>query len=99
MRFYKLCVTYSLIIIYRNDIKVNYKSKEEAQMDGYTNYTKSCINSKGIIYPFTGIRGDAKQLWRKVKVLKTEKRVEFVRANTYAAQKVAIANSDVVIWA
>lgn len=28
-------------IIYRGDIKVNYKSKEEALMDGYTNFTQN----------------------------------------------------------
>lgn len=68
-------------------------------MDGYTGYNKGVINSKGIIYPFTGLRGDAKNLWRKVKILKTEKRVEFVKADTYILQKQAIKNSNVIIWA
>jgi hypothetical protein len=86
-------------IIYKNDIKVCYKCKEEALNDGYTNFNKGVINSKGIIYPFTGIRGDAKDLWRRVKILKTEKQVEFVKANTYPSQKQAIESSDVVIWA
>lgn len=86
-------------IIYKNDIKINYKNKEEAIMDGYTNFSKDCMNSKGIIYPFTGLRGDSKQLWRQVKILKSESRIEFVKANTYPLQKKAIKNSDVVIWA
>jgi hypothetical protein len=86
-------------IIYKNDIKVMYKSKEEAMMDGYTNFSKGVVNSKGIIYPFTGLRGDAKDLWRRVKVLKTEKQIEFVKANNYHSQKQAIKSSDVVIWA
>jgi hypothetical protein len=86
-------------IIYKHDIKVHYKSKEEALMDGFTNFNKNCINSKGIIYPFTGIRGDAKQLWRRVKILKSEDKVEFIKANNYSAQKTAIKNSDVIIWA
>lgn len=68
-------------------------------MDGYTYFTKSCINSKGYIYPFTGLRGDSKQLWRQVKILKTEKRVEFVKATTYTAQKSAIKDSGAIIWA
>lgn len=86
-------------IIYRGDIKVNYKSKEEALMDGYTNFTQNCVNSKGNIYPFTGIRGDAKQLWRRVRILKSEDRVEFVKAHNYPLQKTAIKNSDIIIWA
>lgn len=77
-------------IICRGDIKVWYKSKEDAALDGYTNFTKNCINSKGTIYPFTGLRGDAKQLWRRIKVLKTEDQIEFVRANNYTLQKNAI---------
>ena len=68
-------------------------------MDGYNNFTKNCINSKGIIYPFTGLRGDAKQLWRQIKIMKNESRVELVKANTYSLQKTAIKHSDVVIWA
>ena len=86
-------------ILCKTDIKVNYKSIEEAAMDGYNNYNKGCLNSKGNIYPFTGIRGDSKQLWRNIKILKTENRVEFVRASSYAVQKSAIKSSDVVIWA
>lgn len=86
-------------IIYKNDIKVMYKSKEEAMMDGYTNFNKGVLNSKGIIYPFTGLRGDAKDLWRRIRILKTEKQIEFVKANNYHSQKMAIKSSDVVIWA
>ena len=86
-------------IICKNELKVNYKLKEEAAMDGYTNFTNNCINSKGIIYPFTGLRGDAKQLWRRVTILKTEDQIEFIKANNQASQKLAIKNSDVVIWA
>ena len=86
-------------IIYKNDIKINYKSSEEAQMDGFTNFNKDVINSKGNIYPFTGLRGDAKELWRKVKVLRTEKRIEFVQANSYPLQKQAIKTSNIIIWA
>lgn len=77
-------------IICKGDIKVWYKSKDEAALDGYTNYTKNCVNSKGTIYPFTGLRGDAKQLWRRIKVLKSEDQIEFVRANNYTLQKNAI---------
>ena len=86
-------------IIYKNDIKVNYKSREEAMMDGYTGFNKGAINSKGIIYPFTGLRGDAKELWRKIKVLRSEKRIEFVKADNHILQKQAIKNSNVIIWA
>ena len=77
-------------IIWKGDIKVWYKSKDEAAIDGYTNFTKNWVNSKGIIYPFTGLRGDAKQLWRRIKVLKSEDKVEFVRANNFTLQKTAI---------
>jgi hypothetical protein len=39
---------------------VYYKNKEAADVDGYRDYPDKCVNKNGIIYPFLGLRGDAK---------------------------------------
>ena len=33
----------------------------------YTCIEQNCISSAGILYPFVGLRGDAKQLYLKIK--------------------------------
>lgn len=38
-----------------------------AEADHYRDYdSKLDVSKGGIVYPFTGIRGDAKELWRKI---------------------------------
>jgi len=86
-------------IICNKDLLVHYESEEEAGIDGYTNYNKEDINYRGAINRFIGIKGDAKQLWRRVTILKTEDKVEFIKADDPASQTSAIRNSDIVIWA
>jgi hypothetical protein len=55
-------------IIYKNQIKVHYSNEQEAQADLYRDYDQRLDLSKGgIVYPFTGIRGDAKELWKQIK--------------------------------
>lgn len=44
-----------------------YKKVQDAEKDGYTNFKKSDFtNSNGYLYSFTGLRGDAKDLYKKV---------------------------------
>lgn len=55
-------------IIFRKQIKVHYSSLADAQSANYSEYDRNLDLSKGgIVYPFTGIRGDAKELWNKIK--------------------------------
>ena len=50
-------------IVHRSPIKVYYSSKANAKLDNYTDYSPFCVNTKGVIHPFSGLRGDAKALW------------------------------------
>lgn len=50
-------------------------------------YDKKLDLSKGgIVYPFTGIRGEAKEVWNRIK-RGQEKHAELVRADTIEDQK------------
>ena len=52
-------------MLYREDIKVFYKRVQDAEKDGYTNYQRSDFqNENAYLYSFTGLRGDAKELYR-----------------------------------
>lgn len=53
--------------MYRDNIKIFYKKVLDAENDGYTNYNKSDFsNSNGYLYSFTGLRGDAKNLYQSI---------------------------------
>jgi hypothetical protein len=56
------------------------------------------VSKGGIVYPFTGLRGDAKELWRKI-VKGQESRILLVRADTLKEQKFELSNADIVIMA
>ena len=43
------------------------------------------MSKGGIVYPFTGIRGDAKELWNRLK-RGQEKHASLVRADTTESQ-------------
>ena len=64
--------------------------------DGDNSGTQKTANS--IVYPFTGIRGDAKELWRRARKGQ-EPKLQLVRADTPADQKAIIKNADIVIFA
>lgn len=69
-------------ILYRDKIKVYYNSVVLAQADQYTDYdAKLDVSKGGIVFPFTGIRGDAKELYRKIKK-GLEPRIQLIRADT-----------------
>ena len=62
-------------------------------------YDKKLDLSKGgIVYPFTGIRGEAKEVWNRIK-RGQEKHAELVRADTIDEQKKMISKADIVIVA
>lgn len=88
-------------ILHRGKIKVFYKTSNDAHNDNYTDYNSDAMNLKGRIYPFTGLRGDAKELWKSIigTGSKREKRVELVQADTDIDQQNEIKSSGVVIFA
>ena len=50
------------------------------------------------MYPFTGIRGDSKELWNGIKAQRI-KNVELVKADTLIEQQAHMADADIVIIA
>ena len=51
-------------ILYRDRIKVFYSKVKYGVEDGYTEFRKDIYNNpNGYLYSFTGLRGDAKQLY------------------------------------
>lgn len=71
-------------ILYRDRIKVFFKSAKEAYDAGYTDFDikeRQHKKKDGYVYSFTGLRGDAKSLFLDVTRGK-EKRVNFVKAET-----------------
>lgn len=86
-------------ILFREHIRVYYPSEQDALDDNYTVYNKKeAINKQGKIYPFIGIRGDAKELYRKI-IKGEEKRITFLKTSSNEEQKRYIQDSDYVIWA
>ena len=56
-------------ILYRDRLKVFFKSAAEAKEAGYTDFDENARAQKkkdGYVYSFTGLRGDAKQLYLDV---------------------------------
>jgi len=86
-------------IIYRENIRVYYPTEEEAFYDGYKDFDKSkAINKSGNVYPFIGIRGDSKELYRSI-VKGREKRVKLIRCDNWDNYKNYINTGSIVIWA
>jgi hypothetical protein len=88
-----------ITILYRDHIRVYYPSEEDALQDNYNLYNpKEALNKQGKVYPFVGIRGDAKELYIKI-IKNDEKRVNLVRTQNNSEQAEYIKLADVVIWA
>lgn len=91
--------TDQVTILYRDDIKVFYAKVRDAIEDGYTNFKQSDFtNENGYLYSFTGLRGDAKELYRNI-TKGYERRVRLVKAESVEKQARYIDSADVVIWA
>ncbi len=57
----------SIKILYRDRIKVFYSKVKDAEFDGYTDFKQLCFSNKnGFLYSFTGLRGDAKRLYKRI---------------------------------
>ena len=89
-----------VLILYRDHIKVHYPSEKDALDDNYTIYEKKdAVNKNGNVYPFIGLRGDAKELYRNI-IKGNENRVKLVKAESWEEQKKIISQEDcAVIWA
>jgi hypothetical protein len=57
--------SHSIYLVHRHDIKVFYACKRDADRDKYVSYEG--INKQGQIHPFSGLRGDAKALYRNIR--------------------------------
>lgn len=78
-------------------IRVFFKDSQEARNFNYTDYDTE-REKDGYIYAFTGLRGDAKQLYREIKEGK-ETRVSLIKAETPENQYKFVQKADLVIWA
>jgi hypothetical protein len=88
-----------IFILYRDHIKVYYHSEKEALNDGYSAFDpKRSVNKNGNVYPFIGIRGDAKDLYRKI-AKGQERRVKLLKISNVNEQKSLLMSSHAVIWA
>ena len=89
-------------ILYRDRLKVFFKSVKEAIEAGYTDFDLAERNKMqkkdGYVYSFTGLRGDAKQLYLDV-IRKKQNQVQFIKAGTPDLQREHVKEADLVIWA
>lgn len=55
----------SIKMIYRDKIRVFYSTVQNALNDGYKEFSESVFsNKRGFVYSYTGLRGDAKFLYK-----------------------------------
>lgn len=59
-------------------MRLFYDSTAEALRDGYTDINDGAVNSSGRVNPFSGLRGDAKALYKEV-LSGREKRVQLLK--------------------
>lgn len=89
----------SIKILYRDQIKVFYQSVKQAKADGYDEFdSKLFTRQNGFVYSYTGLRGNAKTLYRRIKS-GAENRVQLVKARTVSEQAKHLKDADIVIWA
>jgi len=70
--------------LYRDKLRVFYATVKAAKEDNYCQYNENVFsNNNGYVYSYSGLRGDAKKLFRDVNK-GVEKRVKFVKAPTIA---------------
>jgi hypothetical protein len=54
--------------LHRGPIKLFYSKVQYAIDDGYTDYKPNCYQIKiGFLYSFTGLRGDARRMYKSIK--------------------------------
>ena len=66
--------------MYRDHIRVFYNKVSDAEFDGYNEFKEEHFAKKdGYLYSFTGLRGDAKELYLRI-MRGEEKRVKLIKA-------------------
>jgi hypothetical protein len=89
----------SIKILYRDKIRVFYDSVSAAREDGYYEFNDDDYPKRsGVLYGYTGLRGDAKQLYQDI-VTKEERRIKLIRAQKPEDQSKYVKEADIVIWA
>lgn len=59
--------TNDITILYRDRIRVFYSQVKNAQTEGYSDYKQlNFSNKNGFLYSFTGLRGDAKKMYKAI---------------------------------
>eukprot|EP00602_Paraphysomonas_sp_CaronLab_P005741 CAMPEP_0185032342 /NCGR_PEP_ID=MMETSP1103-20130426/20321_1 /TAXON_ID=36769 /ORGANISM="Paraphysomonas bandaiensis, Strain Caron Lab Isolate" /LENGTH=1063 /DNA_ID=CAMNT_0027568195 /DNA_START=198 /DNA_END=3389 /DNA_ORIENTATION=+ len=90
-----------IYIIHRTAVKVFYSCKKDADKDKYTSYDG--VNKQGQIHAFSGLRGDAKNLYRNIRTgIETRVRMLAVGADGTHHQTMYTRLCDeahVIIWA
>lgn len=85
----------SICILHRSPVKVFYATKAEADRDQYNDSTV-CVNRvTGNINPFGGIRGDAKELWARIRQAK-EGRVRMLQVRSNIGHALATNANEAV---
>ena len=87
----------SIKIVHRDRVRVFYDTVNQAKRDKYNDFDKKLF-PKGtcIVYGYTGLRGDAKEMYKNQS---KEKRIKLVSAITPEDQGKYIEKADLVIWA
>lgn len=86
-------------IVYRKQIKVHFSNVQQAAQEQYSSFDpKLDLSQGGIVYPFTGIRGDSKDLWMRINK-GLEPHVTLARADSLEEQRLLLSNADIVIFA
>jgi len=66
--------------------------------DGYSEFNPSVFTNKnGFVYSYTGLRGDAKALYKRIKN-GTEKRIKLIKTLTHEDQAEYLKEADLIIW-
>ena len=67
-------------------------------MDGYQEFEADKFSKKeGYLYSFTGLRGDAKELYLRI-MRGQEKRVKLIQARDSEEQKQYVDRADLLVW-
>jgi hypothetical protein len=69
-------------ILYRDKIRVFYSTVAAAKQDGFTDFNPKLFSRpNGYLYSYTGLRGDAKALYKKIRS-GAEKRIQLIQTPT-----------------
>ena len=76
-----------------------YGTVKQAEQAGYKEFSETIFSNKnGYVYSYTGLRGDAKNLYTSI-VNGKEKRVKLIKAGTVEEQAKHVKEADMVFWA